>query len=100
MQVEKDGVYQNYQIIDPDANNYLEIEVTVKGRKNLYLEILRSLDNNTNYDMYENFHIYINDKLYRQNAFSENDNGTLDLGIFENEKVNVKIKFKKDMGLE
>ncbi len=92
--------YQNYEIIDKDANNYLEAEVEVKGRKNLYLEILRSLDNNDNYDMYENFHIYINDQLFLQNAFSENDNGALDLGIFENETVNIKIQFKDDMGLD
>ncbi len=100
IQVIPEEPYQNYEIIDKEANNYLETEVEVKGRKNLYLEILRSLDNNDNYDMYENFHIYMNDQLFLQNAFSENDNGTLDLGIFENETVNLKIQFKEDMGLD
>ncbi len=89
-----------YRIIDVDANNYLEKEIQIVGKKVLYLEILRSLINNKNLLLFENFNIYINDHLYKQNAFSENDNGSLCLGTFENETVNIKIQFRKSIDLD
>jgi len=86
-----DNVY--YEIIDKDAFNYIETDIKVENSKTLYLEILRSIINNDNYEMYEKFNIYINDKLYKQSAFNENDNGVLYLGTYSDETVNVKIQF-------
>ncbi len=100
IEMAKKGDNTFYQIIDVDANNYLEKEIQVVGKKTLYLEILRSLINNKNLLLFENFNVYINDHLYKQKAFSENDNGSLCLGTFENETVNIKIQFHKSMDLD
>lgn len=97
--VTKDGM-TNYQIIDRKADNYLETNIEVEGKKTLYLEILKSLINNENLKIYKNFNVYINDHLYRQKAFDENDNGSLCLGTFENEVVNLKIQFEKSAELD
>lgn len=81
-----------YSIIDDDANNYLEKEIEVGKRQKIYLEILKDLDNTGNSKIYQQFNIYINDKLYKQKALTEQDNGLIDLGTYENEKVNIKIE--------
>lgn len=99
IQISTDGEYTQYEMIDPDGYSYFEKEITIVGKQTIYLEALRSLVNNENYSMYEKFNIYINDKLYRQRAFSENDNGVLNLGTYENEKVNIKIELRKGVSL-
>ena len=88
-----------YEKIDPDAYAYLEKEITVEEKQTLYLEIFKSLINNECYKMYKKFNIYINDKLYVQKAFSENDNGVLNLGTYENETVNIKIELRNNVEL-
>lgn len=93
----KENTY--YEIIDQDAYNYLEKEINIKGKKTIYLEVLKSLVNNDNYQMYEKFNIYINNKLYQQKAFTENDNGVLNLGTYENETVNIKIELRDSIDL-
>lgn len=90
----------NYEIIDADANNYLEKEIKINGVKTVYLEILRSTNHNKNEVMYENFNIYVNDKLFKEKAFDDADNGVLNLGTFENETVNVKIELVKSIDLD
>lgn len=88
-----------YEIIDKEAFNYLETNIKVKGKKTLYLESYRSLINGENYDMLEKMNIYINDKLYKQKAFEENDNGALNLGTYKDENINIKIEFIKSIDL-
>lgn len=90
----------HYKIIDKDACNYLETEIDIKGEKTVYLEILRSLVNNDNYVMYEKFNIYINDKLFKQKAFNENDNGVLELGTYKDEIINIKIELETSIDLD
>lgn len=98
----KTSKYQNntyYEIIDKDSYSYFEKEISIKGKQTIYLEILRSLTNNDNYPMYEKFNIYINDKLHTQKAFDENNNGTLNLGTYEDEVVNIKIELRTSIDL-
>lgn len=99
IKVSQIGKYNYYEKVDSDGYSYLEKEIVIGKKKTLYLEIAKSLTYNENYDMYEKFNIYINDKLYTQNAFSEKDNGVLNLGTYENETVNIKIELVDDVEL-
>lgn len=89
-----------YKIIDEDSYSYFEKDISIKGKKTLYLEVLRSLVNYENDDMYEQFNIYINDKLYIPKAFADNDNGVANLGTYEDEKVNIKIELRRSVDLD
>jgi len=99
-----ESLYNNnnkyYEIIDEELYSYFETNIDIEGEKTLYLEILRSLINTDNQIIYENFNIYINDKLYISKALKENNNGVIDLGIYNNEKVNVKIELRKNIDLD
>lgn len=93
----KDNKY--YKILDPEGYNYFETDIDIKNKQTLYLEILRSLDNTTNSKIYEHFNIYINDKLYQQKAMDADNNGVINLGTYNNEKVNIKIELLKSIDL-
>lgn len=99
IEIEKTDKDIKYDILDEDAYDYLEKNIQVINKKTLYLEILKSLNNNDNVEMYEMFNIYINDRLYAPNAFSQNNNGVLNLGTYEDELVNIKIELVKDISL-
>ena len=88
-----------YKIIDKDGYNYIETDIDIKDKKTVYLEILRTLNNTANQKIYGKFNIYINDKLYKQNAIEKNDNGVINLGTYENEKINIKIELLKSTDL-
>ena len=88
-----------YSIVDPDYYAYIEKDVIVTGRKNIYLEINHQLANDQNYRINEAFNLYINDKLISVDAFTEPYNGTMDLGIYENEHINIKLELKKSVVL-
>ena len=90
----------SYQIIDEDAYNYIEQTISVGKKKVLYLEILKDLDNNINLDIYQHFNIYVNDRLFQDHAITEDDNGVINLGTFEQEDVNVKIELIWDVEVD
>ena len=89
-----------YSIIDDDYYAYIEKDVIITGRKNLYLEINHQLANDQNFRINEAFNLYVNDKLVMENAFIEPYNGTMDLGIYENQRVNIKLELKKSVILK
>ncbi|MBE6147124.1 MAG: hypothetical protein E7168_02185 [Firmicutes bacterium] len=95
----KDGI-NSYDIIDEDAFNYLEKNISVNGKKKLYLEILKDLNNSKNSSIYQKFNIYINGELFLQNALTEYNNGTIDLGTYEDTTVNVEIELRSDLELD
>lgn len=92
----------NKTLYESDKNRFcfLEQNIKVNGNKILYLEILNDLDNSTNQSIYEKFNIYINDKLYKEHALTENDNGIIELGMFKDEEVNIKVEVIYDVELE
>lgn len=87
----------SFTIIDKDTYNFIEQTIEVTDKQILYLEILKDLDNTNNSAIYQKFNIYINDKLFLQNALTANNNGVIDLGAFENETVNIKIELLEDL---
>ena len=95
--ITKNNEYTKYSIVDEDAYSYLEKEIEIKDKKTIYLEVLRSLNNQKNYKIFKKLNIYINDKLYTQKAFTENNNGVLNLGTYENQTINIKIELRKNI---
>ena len=89
-----------YSIIDPDYYAYIEKDVIITNKSNLYLEINHQLANDQNFRINEAFNLYVNDKLVMEDAFIEPYNGTMDLGIYENEHVNIKLELKKSVILK
>lgn len=92
--------YIHYDVIDDDQYAYLDKTIKIDGKQRLYLEVLKSISNNDNYDIYEMTNVYVNDKLYKKKWPSENDNGVLDLGTYENDIVNIKIEIKEDLDVD
>ncbi len=90
----------NYTIVDKDYYAYFEKDVIVTGKKNLYLEVVHSPNNDQNFRINNAFNLYVNNKLYLEDAFTEPKSGVLDLGIFENKRVNIKLELKKDIILK
>lgn len=90
----------NYEITDDEYYAYFEKDVIVTGKKNLYLEIVHSPNNDQNFRINNAFNLYVNNKLVKTDAFTEPKNGTIDLGIFENKRVNIKLELKKDVILK
>ncbi len=97
---EEEDTFYRYQIRKDERIAYLEKIVSVEGRKNLYLELLLSIDNSKNKEILESMNIYLNGKLYRGYYPEEIDNGLLDLGIFEDEDVKIRIEFNKSTYLD
>ena len=66
----------------------------------LHLEINHQLANDQNFRINQAFNLYVNDKLVMEDAFIEPYNGTMDLGVYENERVNIKLELKKSVILK
>lgn len=94
----KDG-RTKYQIDDEDAVNYLEMDIPVSGKKTLYLEVFNSFANTDDDAIYNHMKIYVNRKLFKEQYPLTNNNGSLKLGVFEDEKVHVQIEFLYDTDL-
>ena len=92
-QVLENGLIE-YSIIDSDYHAYIEKDVIITGKKNLYLEINHTLKNDDNTHIDHAFSLYVNGELVKDNAFTQPNNGTMNLGIFENERVNIKLELK------
>lgn len=98
----KESKSGNKTIYESDKNLfcYLEQNIKISGNQILYLEILKDIDNNTNQAIYEKFNIYINDELYKEHVLTETDNGIIELGMFQDEEVNIKVEVLYDVELE
>ena len=76
----------------PYNDTVIEKEIDVKNKQEVYLEIFTEFDSNKKARTYEAFKIYVNDKLIEKKFPHVKRNGTLDLGLFENEKVKIRIE--------
>jgi len=90
----------NYEIVDDEYYAYFEKDIIITGKKNLYIEMVHSPDNDQNFRINNAFNLYINNKLVKEDAFTEPKNGVLDLGIYENKRVNIKFELKKSVILK
>lgn len=69
----------------------IEQNVSVSGEGIVYLDILNSLDNSSNTSIRYKMKILVNDEVFKEEYTTKNQNGILNLGIFKDEVVNVKI---------
>lgn len=90
----------NYEIVDKDYYAYFEKDIIVQDKKELYLEVVHSINNDQNFRINDAFDLYINNQLFEEKAFTEPKNGVIDLGVFENKRINIKLELKKDVILK
>ncbi len=81
-------------------NNEGIFKIKVKGEKEVYLELLKSLDNVENTKIYESFNIYVNGELFKEKYPDKDFNGVIDLGKYKDESVTIKVEYLKDIDLK
>ncbi len=89
----------SYTKINKENDGTLTTEIFVEGEKRLYLEVMSSLDNIENYKLFETFSLYVNGKLMLENLITQEENGSIDLGTFKDEKVEIELKVHKNIDL-
>ncbi len=77
----------------------IEKEIEVKNKKEVYLELFTEYESSKKTNTYKSFNIYVNGELFYENYPNEDRNGTLDLGIYENTKLNIKIEVLKKVNV-
>lgn len=89
----------SYKIIDKDLRSSLKTKVHVNESSILYLEVLKSTDNNINKTIMDSLNIYVNGKLFIDDYPKEINNGLLNLGTYENQDVEIDIQITKNLNL-
>ncbi len=105
---EENEGYQTYRKIDESQKAYIEFEIDNLDKKQIYLNVLRDLNNSKNSIVYNSLKIYINGEPYNSyfdgietNEFpTEINNGLLDLGEYENENVKIYIEVIKNFDVK
>jgi uncharacterized membrane protein YfhO len=100
---EKDG-YQIYRKIDENQSAYIEIELDNLDNQQVYLNVLRDLENSKNSALYDSLKISVNGKAYNSyfDGIESNEfptainNGLLDLGQYEKENFKLTIEVIKN----
>ena len=93
----KESDTYSYSKIDDKLYAYFIKDIDIKDTKTLYLELYRSLDNGKDQFSFKNLNIYINDKLYIQDAYNLEYNNVINLGTYTNQNVNIKIELESDV---
>lgn len=100
---EKDG-YQIYRKIDENQSAYIEIDLDNLDNQQVYLNVLRDLENSKNSALYNSLKISVNGKAYNSyfDGIESNEfptainNGLLDLGQYEKENFKLTIEVIKN----
>ena len=98
IKVEKEKNRISYKIKDNEAYNSMQIEIPVKEKSLVYLEIFNSFVNTEDLTIYKTMNIYVNDLLYKSSYPITTNNGSLLLGEFD-EDLEVEIELLKDIEL-
>ena len=69
----------------------LEDKIYIEGNKTLYLEIFTGFDNALRVNNYGAFDVYVNGKLFLSEFPNDERNGSISLGTFNDELVDIKI---------
>ena len=84
---------------DKEKDSYFEKRLDIKGKKIVYFEMLSSHINTEKIKLYNTFDIYINERLLCTYPTKEST-GSLYLGLFDNESVNIKLYLKKNISID
>ncbi len=82
--------------IDNNKDAYLEKTVDVIEKQIIYFEFTKPFINKMNNKSFSAFQILVNDEVIYEEYLSKENTGTIKLGTFENESVNIKIKLLKN----
>ena len=85
----------NISIVDENKEAYLEKKLHIDSKKILYFEISGTYISMEKYKIYSLFDIYVDDKLIVENYPNRFYNNSVELGIFEDTDVNIKLVLKK-----
>ena len=91
---ESNGVTSVRKCWDDEAS--IVYDVAAEGRKELYFDIFGRYSTDLAEEYFESADIYVNGALVQDNYPSAVCSGILDLGTYENEKVEVTVKVLKD----
>lgn len=95
------SITDNDNIFEVVKNNNEGIfKIKVKGTKEVYLELLTSLDNQANAKNYGLFNIYVDDLLIEDKYPDKDFNGVIDLGKYKDEEITVKVEYLKDIDVK
>ena len=84
-------VNKNNKINFYEKGILIDKDIEIKGRRRLYLEIFTDYDSYVKNNNYNGFDIYINDKIFTKNYPNDDRNGSIFLGEYSNNTVNIKI---------
>ena len=72
-------------------------QIEVKGKQTLYFDCFNGGSNNLEEPINDAFSVYVDDKTVAASYPSQNQNGMLELGTFENETVRVYLKLNESI---
>lgn len=81
-------------------DNYIEYNVSIKEKSILYLDLALTKEESIKGSVSNVMMIYINDELYSDNYPTKTSNGIYDLGVYENQDINIKVKLIKPIDIE
>lgn len=95
--IQDDSTEEYFRLKPLSTNSYLQYNVEVNEPETLYFECFDQYSNNLSEPINESLKIYVNDKLISNSYPTQNMNGTIELGTFENTIVHVQIKLSKTL---
>ncbi len=81
-------------------DNYIEYNVSIKENSILYLDLALTMEESIKGSVSNVMMIYINNELYSDNYPTKTSNGIYDLGVYENQDINIKVKLIKPIDIE
>ena len=87
---------EKIQITKEENTAYLEKNISVMGKKRLYIELFASYDFRLKSKQYKAFNIKVNGKLIEEAYPRYFRNGVVDLGVYENTKVTITLEVLKN----
>ena len=81
---------------DIKKDTVIKETIEVKDKQEVYLEIFTEYESEKKIKSYNSFNIYVNGELFYKGYPNADRNGTLDLGIYENTKLEITIEALKN----
>lgn len=87
----------NHILTERGSNNYIVYDISVKGKQTLYFDCFNGGSNSLDEPINNAFSVYVNGKAISQSYPSQNKNGMLELGTFNDESVTVLLQLNKSV---
>ena len=94
---ENEGLTITQNGVSVSGGTELVYDINVSGRQSLYADCFGNFSNNLAENYFDGLTVTVNDIEIRRSYPTNTDNGFLSLGTFENERVTVKLRARKDL---